>query len=61
MISLLKRCLLVMTDSGGLQKEAFFFSKPCVTIRDETKWTELIEGGYNVLSGSETEKIYQCY
>ena len=61
MMALLKGCSLVMTDSGGLQKEAYFFSKPCVTIRDETEWTELVEGGYNVLSGSETEKIYQCY
>ena len=61
MMALLKGCSLVITDSGGLQKEAYFFSKPCVTIRDETEWTELVEGGYNVLSGSETEKIYQCY
>ncbi|MBE9504353.1 MAG: UDP-N-acetylglucosamine 2-epimerase (non-hydrolyzing), partial [Proteobacteria bacterium] len=40
MIYLLERCSLVMTDSGGLQKEAFFFQKPCVTLRDETEWVE---------------------
>jgi UDP-GlcNAc3NAcA epimerase len=41
---------LVLTDSGGLQKEAFFFGKPCVVMRTETEWTELIDGGYAVLA-----------
>ena len=45
MIALLKNCRVVLTDSGGLQKEAYFFKKPCVTLRDETEWKELVEGG----------------
>lgn len=57
MIELLKNCALVMTDSGGLQKEAFFFGKHCVTMRDQTEWVELIHGGYNVLSGASKAKI----
>jgi UDP-GlcNAc3NAcA epimerase len=57
MIELLKNCQLVLTDSGGLQKEAYFFQKHCVTLRDETEWTELIDNGYNVLAGANTETI----
>lgn len=52
MIELLKKCALVITDSGGLQKEAFFFEKHCVTLRDETEWVELTEGGFNQLAGA---------
>lgn len=61
MIMLLKNCSLVMTDSGGVQKEAFFFGKHCVTMRGETEWIELVEGGYNVLSGFSSDTIYQCF
>jgi len=61
MIELLKHCSLVLTDSGGLQKEAFFFGKPCVTLRDETEWVELVENGYNVLAGALKEKILDSY
>lgn len=57
MISLLKNCTIVATDSGGLQKEAFFFKKPCVTLREETEWVELVDGGFNILAGSNSEKI----
>ncbi len=57
MIELLKNCELIMTDSGGLQKEAYFFSKPCITLRDETEWTELVENDYNLLVGSNYEEI----
>jgi UDP-GlcNAc3NAcA epimerase len=46
-----------MTDSGGLQKEAFFFKKPCVTLRDETEWTELVNLGYNIIAGSDPKQI----
>jgi len=57
MIWLLKRCGLVLTDSGGLQKEAFFFGKACVTLRDQTEWVELIQEGANVLVGADHTKI----
>ena len=53
--------MLVMTDSGGLQKEAFFFKKPCITLRDETEWVELVEHGYNFLTGATAENIYNTY
>ena len=61
MIYLLKHCRMVMTDSGGLQKEAFFFQKPCVTLRDETEWVELVENGFNQVVGSEFNKILEGF
>ncbi|WP_345972579.1 non-hydrolyzing UDP-N-acetylglucosamine 2-epimerase [Sulfurimonas diazotrophicus] len=57
MVYLLTHCALVMTDSGGLQKEAFFFEKPCITLRDETEWTELVEHGFNLLTGADRNTI----
>lgn len=59
MIWLLKHCNAVVSDSGGVQKEAFFFKKPCVTMRDQTEWVELIENGVNVLAGANTQKIIE--
>ena len=59
MIWLLKHCDAVVSDSGGVQKEAFFFKKPCVTMRDQTEWVELIEHGVNVLAGANTQKIIE--
>lgn len=61
MIHLLDKCSLVMTDSGGLQKEAFFFRKYCITLRNETEWTELVDHGYNALAGNSYDKIIQAY
>lgn len=49
MISFLSSASLVVTDSGGVQKEAFFFKVPCVTLRDETEWVELVENNWNVV------------
>ncbi|MBB4810272.1 UDP-GlcNAc3NAcA epimerase [Acinetobacter johnsonii] len=57
MIWLLKHCSAVVSDSGGVQKEAFFFKKPCITMRDQTEWVELIDNGVNVLVGADTQKI----
>jgi UDP-GlcNAc3NAcA epimerase len=61
MIELLRHCKLVLTDSGGLQKEAYFFEKNCVTLRDQTEWVELVEHGYNVLAGASTSDILTKY
>ncbi len=61
MVYMLNRCKLVMTDSGGLQKEAFFFAKPCITMRDETEWVELIENNFNVLVGADKSKIIDTF
>lgn len=57
MLWLLKNSALVLTDSGGLQKEAYFFQKYCVTMREQTEWVELVENGVNSLVGSNKEKI----
>jgi UDP-GlcNAc3NAcA epimerase len=59
MIDMLKNCKLVMTDSGGLQKEAFFFKKLCLTLRDQTEWVELVENNFNIIVGSDEEKIVE--
>jgi UDP-GlcNAc3NAcA epimerase len=59
MINLLQKCDLVMTDSGGLQKEAFFFKKHCVTLRDQTEWVELLENGFNTLAGADKTLIVE--
>jgi len=61
MLWLLTHTQMVLTDSGGLQKEAFFFKKPCITLRDETEWVELVENGFNVVVGSDKEKIIDTF
>lgn len=60
-VELLKHCSLVVTDSGGMQKEAFFFDKFCITVRNETEWTELVENQYNYLAGPDENKILNAY
>ncbi|MGL5335799.1 MAG: UDP-N-acetylglucosamine 2-epimerase, partial [Enterovibrio sp.] len=60
MVWLLDHCNLVLTDIGGVQKEAFFFGKACVTMRDQTEWVELIEVGANELVGAATDKIVEA-
>ncbi|MFN5710631.1 MAG: non-hydrolyzing UDP-N-acetylglucosamine 2-epimerase [Bacteroidota bacterium] len=57
MLALIQHSSLLVTDSGGLQKEAYFFRKNCVTLRNETEWIELVDMGYNMLAGSETQRI----
>lgn len=49
----------IVTDSGGVQKEAYFMKKPCITMRDETEWVETIKEGWNVLVGTNKEKILE--
>ncbi|MFZ5427680.1 MAG: non-hydrolyzing UDP-N-acetylglucosamine 2-epimerase [Thermodesulfobacteriota bacterium] len=56
-LGLVRACSLVLTDSGGLQKEAYFFAKPCVTLREETEWRETVTCGCNVLAGTNPERI----
>lgn len=60
MIAYEETCKCVLTDSGGVQKEAFFFEKPCITMRDTTEWVELVESGWNTLTGAETSKIVKA-
>ena len=60
MLRLLNACSMVMTDSGGLQKEAYFLKKACVTMRDQTEWIELVEAGVNLLAGASQEKIEEA-
>ena len=55
--ALLMHAKLVLTDSGGLQKEAAFHAVPCVTMRDETEWVELVAAGVNHLAGAEPDRI----
>ena len=61
MVWALQNCVMVATDSGGLQKEAYYFKKPCITLREETEWVELLEVGCNCLVGADVEKIYQAF
>ena len=57
MLALEKNCCLVMTDSGGVQKEAFYFEKPCVILRPETEWIELLENGSALIADADENKI----
>ncbi len=61
MIALEKNCNLVMTDSGGVQKEAFYFEKPCIILRPETEWIELVECGTAIIADADKEKIISAY
>lgn len=57
MISLESRAKLILTDSGGVQKEAFFHRVPCITLREETEWMELVSAGVNRLVGAEADAL----
>ena len=61
MLWLLERTEAVITDSGGLQKESYFFGKPCLVLRESSEWSELIEHGYNILVGSDKDKLLRTF
>jgi UDP-GlcNAc3NAcA epimerase len=60
MIVLEQQAKLILTDSGGVQKEAYFHRVPCVTLRDETEWVETVEAGWNQLAGADEERIVRA-
>lgn len=60
MIALEQAAALIVTDSGGVQKEAFFYGVPCVTMRDETEWVETVDLGWNVIAGAKREVIVEA-
>ncbi len=61
MLGYIERCEFVVTDSGGIQKEAFFLGKRCITVRDETEWTELVACGANRLAGADPAAIRRAF
>lgn len=61
MLKLLRHCQMVLTDSGGLQKEAYLSGKFCITLRNQTEWVELVKAGANVIVGADTRKIVTAF
>ncbi len=61
MINLESNASVIITDSGGIQKEAFFLKVPCITMRDETEWLETVSAGWNFITSADEEKILDSY
>jgi UDP-N-acetylglucosamine 2-epimerase (non-hydrolysing) len=59
-LAFLLRSRKVLTDSGGIQKEAYLLERPCVTLREETEWPETVEDGWNVLVGADKDRIVEA-
>lgn len=61
MLELEQKCKCIITDSGGVQKEAYFMKKPCITLRDQTEWVETVESGWNTLVGTDKRNIILAF
>jgi UDP-GlcNAc3NAcA epimerase len=61
MIALESSCEMIFTDSGGVQKESYFFEKPCVILRPQTEWVELVENGNAVIADSDEQRIIDAF
>jgi UDP-GlcNAc3NAcA epimerase len=58
--ALASQARVILTDSGGVQKEAYWYGVPCVTLRENTEWVETVEAGWNQLAGSDPERIVEA-
>ncbi|MDP2424685.1 MAG: UDP-N-acetylglucosamine 2-epimerase (non-hydrolyzing) [Bacteroidales bacterium] len=61
MMTLEKTCRMIITDSGGVQKEAYFFNKPCIIARSETEWIEIVENGCAIVADADEQRIVEAF